>query len=209
MDILNLFDPSLGYLALLTVSFIGSVIPFIPVPFFILLIVMSADPTFNPHILVFMTAIGSTAGKAIIFYATYYGRNRLSAESKKRIRPLQRVAARYGWFAAFIAAATPIPDDLVYIPLGLAKYNPILFILSTLTGKAVISEVIVWSSKLGLSPYLQPLLENKDSLLSIYISAIVLAIIIGLILYYMPKIDWEKYIGKLFPWAINDEDDKE
>ncbi len=209
MDILNLFDPSLGYLALLTVSFIGSAIPFIPVPFFILLTVMSADPKFDPHILVFMTAIGSTAGKAIIFYATYYGRNRLSAKSKKRIRPLQRVVARYGWFAAFIAAATPIPDDLVYIPLGLTKYNPILFILSTLTGKAVISEAIVWSSKLGLSPYLQPLLENKDSLLSVYISAIILAIIIGLILYYIPKIDWKKYIGRLFPWAINDEDDKE
>jgi hypothetical protein len=26
----------------------------------------------------------------------------------------------------FIAASTPIPDDIVYIPLGLAKYSPLI-----------------------------------------------------------------------------------
>ena len=36
--------------------------------------------------------------------------------------------------AAFFAAATPIPDDLVYVPLGLAKYNPKRFFIATLTG---------------------------------------------------------------------------
>ncbi len=207
MITLDFFDPPLGYLTLLTVSFVGSVIPFIPLPFFILLTVMSADPTFNPYMLVFIATIGSTAGKAIIFYATYYGRDRLSAESKKRMKPLQRVVSRYGWLASFIAAATPIPDDLVYIPLGFTKYNPLLFILSLLGGKSLISLVIVGGSKVGLSNYLQPLLENRDSTLTVYLSALILAIIIGIIIYYMPKIEWERYIGRLFPWALKDDDD--
>ena len=40
------------------------------------------------------------------------------------MKPFQKLVKRYGGSAAFVAAATPIPDDLVYIPLGLAKYNP-------------------------------------------------------------------------------------
>ena len=35
--------------------------------------------------------------------------------------PLQRLLSKYGWGGAFVAALTPIPDDLVYIPLGLVS----------------------------------------------------------------------------------------
>ncbi|RMF32197.1 MAG: DedA family protein [Candidatus Nitrosothermus koennekii] len=203
------FDPTLGYIGLFTVSFVGSVIPFIPVPFFVFLTIMSVDPAFDPHILALSTTIGATAGKLIIFYASYYGRRVLSKESKHKMLPLQKVIARYGWFASFIAAATPVPDDLVYIPLGLAKYNPIYFLLSTLGGKIVISEAVVWGSKLGLSDYIQPLLENEESALMLYVSTGILAVIIGVMIYYMTRIDWYKYMGKIFPWAVEDDEDDE
>ena len=49
-------------------------------------------------------------------------------KTRKRMRPFERLVKRYGAGAAFFAAATPIPDDLVYVPLGLAKYNPTSFL---------------------------------------------------------------------------------
>lgn len=209
IDILE-FDPALGYAGLFTISFVGSVIPFIPVPFFVFLTVMSAEPSFDPHILALVTTIGSTAGKLIIFYVSYYGRRVMSKKSKRKMLPLQKVVGRYGWFAAFIAAATPVPDDLVYIPLGLSKYNPILFLISTFGGKFLISEVVTWGSKLGLSDYIQPLLADNKSVLMLYIYTGILAVIIGIMIYYMTKIDWSKYIGRVFPWAVeDDEGDKE
>jgi membrane protein DedA with SNARE-associated domain len=67
------------------------------------------------------------AAKILIFYISYYGNNLLKVGTKKRILPLQRFLSRYGWLGAFIAALTPIPDDLVYIPLGLAKYGSLKF----------------------------------------------------------------------------------
>jgi membrane protein DedA with SNARE-associated domain len=203
------FDPTLGYVGLFTISFVGSVIPFIPVPFFVFLTVMSADPSFDPHILALTTTIGATAGKLIIFYASYYGRRVLSKESKHKMLPLQKIVARYGWLASFIAASTPVPDDLVYIPLGLSKYNPLLFLISTLGGKAVISELVVWGSKFGLSDYLQPLLEDNESVLILYISTGILAVVIGVMIYYMTRIDWSKYVGKIFPWAVEDDKNDE
>jgi membrane protein DedA with SNARE-associated domain len=48
-----------------------------------------------------------------------------------------KLLSRYGWMGVFIAASTPIPDDIVYIPLGLAKYSPLslhrLFLLASYT----------------------------------------------------------------------------
>ena len=207
VDITDLFpfDESLGYLGLFGLSFFGSMIIFLPVPFIILLATMSLDPTFDPHLLALVSAAGATAGKMVVFYGSYYGRRILTDETKRRMRPLQKLVSRYGWPAAFIAAATPIPDDLVYIPLGLSKYNPLLFLSATFAGKVVLSEMIVWLTKAGLSSYIQPLLENVKDVSLVYISAIVLTVIMAGVIYYTLKIDWAKSIGRWFPWTMEDD----
>jgi membrane protein DedA with SNARE-associated domain len=43
----------------------------------------------------------------------------------------------------FTAAATPIPDDIVYIPLGLANYSPVKFASAPFVGKFIPGGVIV------------------------------------------------------------------
>jgi membrane protein DedA with SNARE-associated domain len=211
VDITDLFpfDESLGYLGLLGLSFFGSVIVFLPVPFIILLATMSLDPTFDPHLLALVSAAGATGGKMVVFYASYYGRSFLKDKAKRRMRPLQKLVSRYGWPATFIAASTPIPDDLVYIPLGLSRYNPLLFMTATFAGKIVLSEIVVWGAQAG-SPLVQPLLENQDATV-VYISAIVLTVVLAGIIYYTLKIDWTKSIGRWFPWTMEDdnEDGKE
>ena len=105
---------------------------------------MAIGDQFNIHVLAIIAAITSTLAKQIIFYASYGGRKIISDKTKKRMLPYQRLVKRYGAGAAFFAAATPIPDDLVYVPLGLAKYNPRKFFVATLTGKLVLCFVIVF-----------------------------------------------------------------
>ena len=126
MDLWDIFPfaPEVGYIGLALVSFIGSLIPFVPVPSFILLATMSVGEQFDLHILALVSAFTATIAKQIIFYASYGGRRMISEKTKKRMKPFQKLVKRYGGAAAFVAAATPIPDDMVYIPLGLAKYNP-------------------------------------------------------------------------------------
>ena len=70
MDISSLFpfDPELGYLGLGLVSFFGSLVPFVPVPSFVLLATMSVGDTFNLHVLAVMSALAATGAKQIIFY---------------------------------------------------------------------------------------------------------------------------------------------
>ena len=67
----------------------------------------------------------------------------LSSKIKGKMIPLQRLLGRYGAIGAFIAAVSPIPDDIVYIPLGLAKYSPWKFAIATFLGKFVLNEMFV------------------------------------------------------------------
>ena len=142
-DFFPFFSSEVGYLGLALVSFFGSLIPFVPIPSFILLVTMSTGGQFDIHILAILAAVTATLAKQIIFYLSYGGRKIISEKTKKRMLPFQRLVKKYGAAAAFVAAATPIPDDLVYVPLGLAKYNPRRFFISTLLGKLVLCYILI------------------------------------------------------------------
>ena len=208
MDLWELFpfSPEVGYLGLTIVSFFGSLIPFVPVPSFVLVATMAAGEQFDIHALVLIAALTATGAKQIIFYASYGGSKIISEKTKKRMKPFQKLVKRYGGSAAFVAAATPIPDDLVYIPLGLAKYNPKRFFVATLSGKFVLYYVIVLISHyMGLS-LLEPVLQQIDDPLPIYIGIIALGVAMTVVVILLLRLNWEKILGRIAPWTLDDDD---
>jgi len=200
------FTPEVGYLGLTIVSFFGSLIPFVPIPSFVLVATMAAGEQFDIHVLVLIAALTSTAAKQIIFYASYGGRKIISEKPNNRMKPFQKLVKRYGGSAAFVAAATPIPDDLVYIPLGLAKYNPKRFFVATLLGKFVLYYVIVLISHyMGLS-LLEPVLREINDPLPVYIGIIALGIAMTVVVILLLRLNWEKILGRIAPWTLDDDD---
>jgi membrane protein DedA with SNARE-associated domain len=200
------FTPEVGYLGLAIVSFFGSLIPFVPIPSFVLLATMAVGEQFDIHVLVIIAALTSTAAKQIIFYVSYGGRRIISEKTKKRMKPFQKLVKRYGGSAAFFAAATPIPDDLVYIPLGLAKYNPKRFFIATLLGKFVLYYVIVLISHyMGLS-LLEPILQDIQDPLPVYVGIIALGVAMTVVVILLLRLDWERILGRFAPWTLDDDD---
>ena len=198
----------MGYLGLALVSFFGSLIPFVPLPAFLLLATMAVGDQFNLHILALSSAILSAAAKQIIFYVSYGGRKIIGENTRQRMRPFQKLVKRYGAGAAFIAAATPIPDDLVYVPLGLAKYNPKRFFIATLTGKIVLHYVIVTVAHfLGLS-IVAPFLEDIDDATPVYIGIIAFGGILTTVIILLLRLDWARILGKVAPWTLDENDDE-
>ena len=208
MDLWELFPftPEVGYLGLTIVSFFGSLIPFVPIPSFILVATMAAGEQFDIHVLVLIAALTSTAAKQIIFYVSYGGRKIISEKTKERMKPFQKLVKRYGGSAAFVAAATPIPDDLVYIPLGLAKYNPKRFFVATLSGKIVLFYVIVLISHYTGLSLLDPVLQQIDDPLPVYIGIIALGVAMTVVVILLLRLNWEKILGKFAPWTLDDDD---
>ena len=204
------FGTELGYVGILVISFVSSLIPFIPIPYFPVLITASFNPNFNPHIISIVSALGIVGAKTIIFFISYYGRKILSDKTKKRMRPLQNLVSRYGWFGAFIAALTPIPDDIVYIPLGLAKYNPWKFATATFAGKFLMNESIVWGSIFLGRPFVENILSSDTTdPTSLIIAAIVSTIVLAIVVYFSLRIDWAKVVGRWFPWALKNSNEEE
>lgn len=202
------FAPEIGYIGLVLVNFFGSLIPFIPLPGFIFLASMSVGDQFDLHVLAILSALSATAAKQIIFYVSYEGRRIISEKTRKRMRPFERLVKRYGAAAAFFAAATPIPDDLIYVPLGLAKYNPKRFFIATLTGKLVLSYSIVFiSHHLGIS-LVQPYLENISDVTTIYVGIIVFGVMMTAVVVLLLRLNWAKILGRFVPWTLDENNEK-
>lgn len=213
MDFTDLFPfaPEVGYLSLALVNFFGSLVPFVPLPGFLLLATMSVGDKFDLHVLALLSAITATVAKQIIFFVSYGGRKIINEKTRKRMRPFERLVKKYGAAAAFFAAATPIPDDLVYVPLGLAKYNPKRFFIATLSGKIILSYIIVFLSHyLGLS-LVEPILDNIDDATPIYIGIAIFAASMTAIVVLLLRLDWQRIMGRFAPWTLdeNNPDDKD
>jgi membrane protein DedA with SNARE-associated domain len=206
-DLFAFYD-DFGYLGILLISFIGSIIPFVPIPYFPVLITAAFNKNLDPQLISLFSAIGAVSAKLIIFYASYYGRNILSPKIRTKMLPLQRVLAKYGWGGAFVAALTPIPDDLVYIPLGLAKYSPWKFATATFSGKFLLNEIIVLGTVYFGKPFIERIISETSSPITLVIGAILSVIVIGAMIYLSYKIDWVKVIGRWFPWAVDKSEEK-
>lgn len=201
----TLFD-SFGYLGVFTASFVGSIIVFVPVPYFPVLVAAALSEKLDPNLISLVSAVGVLLAKMIIFYASYYGRRVLSNKTKQRMFPLQKVLRRYGGFGAFIVALTPIPDDVVYIPLGLARYSPWKFAIATFTGKFILNEIIVWSSVILGRPFFESFISKDINPVYLTLGIIASVAVFVIIVYLSIRVDWARVIGKWFPWAVDSSD---
>jgi membrane protein DedA with SNARE-associated domain len=211
MDFTDIFPFAVGdgYVILALVNFFGSLIPFVPLPGFLLLATMSIGNQYDLHILALVSAVSATAAKQIIFFVSFKGRKIMSKKTLKRMRPFQRLVTKYGAAAAFVAAATPMPDDIIFVPLGLAKYNPKKFFISTLVGKIVLSYSIVFLYHyLGLS-VVEPLVKDLDSATPIYVGVIVFGIMMTVVIVLLLRLDWARILGKFLPWTLDENNDDE
>lgn len=207
----ELLDNQFVYFGILLVSFITNILIFFPIPIYPILVISVFDKKLDPNFIAVCSAIGIIIAKTIIFYSIYYGHNiflKRGSPIKKKIIPLQKLASKYGWKAAIIAAITPIPDDIVYVSLGLARYSPWKFVISTFAGKLIINEIVIWGAVYLGKPFIDRFAYNNNNNIdpfNIIISIIVSVSITIIIIYTFLKIDMDKVIRKYFPKAFEDD----
>lgn len=150
--------------------------------------ITNADST-TLLIIGFLVALGSALAKGIHYMVTFFVSKHLSEERRKRLDADAARIRRWAFILLYVAAATPIPDEPVVIPLGLMKYNPAKFFLAYFLGKISITIV---------GAFLGNLIENR---FSAYLSpevmvviSIILTIVVTIILL---KVDFGKIAKKL------------
>ena len=105
---------------------------------------------------------------------------------------------------------TPLSGNVIYISLGLTKYNPWKFVTAIFAGELFYNEIIVSTAVFLGRPFVERIiLETTTNQINFIIEAIISIGIVGITLYLLVKMDWAKLIGKWFPWAIIEEEEED
>ena len=136
---------SIPWLGAFIVSLIGNAIPYTTIPYLIWIMLTAPeykDPLIKTSIIV-SAGIGAALGKVIVYSMGRAAHHVLPERVKANMEMFAKLFEKWGFLAIFVFAASPLPDDILYIPLGVAGYNPILFFTAVALGKIVITAAAV------------------------------------------------------------------
>jgi uncharacterized membrane protein YdjX (TVP38/TMEM64 family) len=87
----------------------------------------------------FLVALGAALAKSIHYLVTFFVSKHLSEKQRQRLDAEALKVKPWAFLLLYVAAATPIPDEPLVIPLGLLKYSPVKFFSAFFLGKLSIT----------------------------------------------------------------------
>jgi len=174
------------------ISFIGTASIIIPIPYTVLILSLILSSTeWDPILLTVAGGFGSAFGEMVGYGLGYFGRKIVSPERQHKMEYLVKIFDRYGPLAIFAFALTPLPDDLLYIPLGLLRYKFYKAFIPTLIGKCLMIFIIAYFGRVAGDTILLLFGEGGAT---IAIIATTIALFVVIIVLY--RVDWEKVFNK-------------
>ena len=137
-----------------------------------------------------LIALAAALAKGIHYMITFFVSGHLSEKNRTKLDVKAGKVKRWAFLLLYLAAATPIPDEPVVIPLGLMKYSPAKFFLSYFLGKITITIAGVF-----LGGFVETHFSGLLSPIEMVAISIALTVIITVILF---KVDVGKLLEKVF-----------
>lgn len=172
-----------GYVGAFIVSILGNIIPFMPVPYLAAVFYLVTVVKLDALTLGFASGLGAAIGKLSSYFIGRGGRRLLREERRRELEVFRSLIGRYGALAIIIISSTPLPDDLVLIPMGLINYSIWKYLISCAIGKIILASLVAYSS-LAFSEFLRFLLGGD-----VYTLPISLAVLLAFI-YVILKLNW-------------------
>ena len=200
-----LLDVSLlmGYLGGFIISLIGNATILFPFPYVGVAFILGGLReeltlvfVFDPWLIGLISGLGAMIGE-MTGYLIGYGGGRLIDEGQtSAFKRYVDSHPRATPFVVWLLAVTPIPDDVLVVPLGAARYSWWKVALAQLIGKSMFLLCIAWSGRIGLD-FVGSLLGsvNPLNIMSrlIEVSSVLLVI---LAIYLLVRIDWTSLINR-------------
>ncbi|RLI14619.1 MAG: hypothetical protein DRO43_03520 [Candidatus Hecatellales archaeon] len=185
----------LGVLGVFAASFIGASSIFIPIPYHVLIFWVGANTNYNVYLIVAAAGLGSAIGEMVGYGAGYAAKRVFSETRRRRLDAMLKVLLRHRkiWpLLVFLFALTPLPDDVIFVPLGIVRMDFVRVFVPCVFGKLAMFYVLVAGGRY-LGDAARGVLSGGEVNVMITAASIIVFIIILVI---MLKIDWEKILAK-------------
>lgn len=179
-----------GFFGVFLVSLIGTIAIIVPVPYTLVILGLGAAG-WNPILLAIAGGSGSAIGELSGYFLGYYGRRIISEERQRKMRYFLKLFGRYSPAAIFVFALTPLPDDLLFIPLGILQYNLFKAFIPAILGKLLMCYILASFGKV-YGDILLFLFGDTGS----WIGALIMAVLLILAIYALYRVDWEELFDK-------------
>ncbi len=175
-----------SYLGMALISFVGSSSVIIPIPYTLFIVLFGA--VLNPLAVALSAAVGSAAGEMVGYAMGYFGRAAIPQRYEERVSAVMKAFERYGSFVIFLFALTPLPDDLLFIPLGIMRYGLVKALVPCLLGKLGMSLTLAYFGS-AFGGFLAKAYAEAG-----WVGTLITLAALALIVYAMLSIEWEKYL---------------
>ena len=182
------FALQFSYLGVFIISFIGSISVVFPIPYTIVILFLGT--MLDPFFIAISGGLGSALGEFFGYLLGYYGRTAVSEERRKKMDYMVKLFDSYGPVAIFLFALTPLPDDLLFIPLGVMHYPFWKAFVPALLGKTLMTFILAYSGQQSIE-LIKTIFGGSG-----WIGTIITVVLLVLIIVAMIKIDWEKLFEK-------------
>ncbi|MEM2841792.1 MAG: VTT domain-containing protein [Thermoproteota archaeon] len=180
-----------GYIGIFLVCFIGSLSVVFPIPYTLIIYLLGS--VLDPFFVAVSGGLGSALGEVIGYLLGYYGRAVISEKQRRNMDFMLKVFSKYGAMAIFLFALTPLPDDLLIIPLGIMHYNLLKFLIPCILGKSLMCFILSLGGRLSIVFIKEAFGGDGGWLMTFFTLALLIAIIA-----FMLKFDWEKFFVEHF-----------
>lgn len=182
------FAQQYGYFGVFVISLVGAISIVFPIPYTLLIYLLGA--VLDPFFLAIAGGVGSAIGEFSGYVLGYYGRVLVGEDQQRKMDYMLKFFYRYGSVAIFLFALTPLPDDLLFIPLGIMRYKFLKAFIPCFLGKISMCFILAYSGRLSID-IIRVLFGGDGFIVVVVTSALLVAIMVAML-----KIDWEKLFEK-------------
>lgn len=137
-----------------------------------------------------LVALGASIAKSVHYLVTFFIGKHLSPKRRRRLDKDAEKIRGWAFLLLIAAAATPIPDEPVVVPLGLMKYSPAKFFTAFFLGKLSITLAGAFLGAWTNSTFSEFLSQEAMIALSITLTIVVTVILL--------KVDVGEIAEKIF-----------
>lgn len=199
-DLIQLIQ-GLDYSAIFLLTFVSAILIVVPIPYFPVLMTAVLVTDLNPNLIILYGALGAVTAKSIVYMISYYGTNigNLKRNFNAKDYPETfRILKKYGGIAIFLAGITPIPDNIIFIPFGMYKYNPIKFMLITFFSKLLLNVIVVWGTLIIGKPIIGNFAEMSLDMNTLVVTIIISVFVFSILFIFFLKIRWAVFLERFF-----------